>query len=98
MVLYDAYSFRIGEKAEETTAEETKLPPGFEECKNGTEIYYRKSAADGKKGWKAISEYSIGNDGKKEEYSNSEYLLKWGMGLKKGRYHVFTQKIKNQSL
>lgn len=96
MVLYDAYSFRIGEKAEETTAEETKLPPGFEECKNGTEIYYRKPKADGKKGWKAISEYSIGNEGKKEEYSNSGYLLKWGMGLKKGRYHVFTQKIKNE--
>lgn len=92
MVLYDAYSFRIGEKAEKTTAEETKLPPGFEECKNGTKIHYKKPEKDGEKGWKAISEYSIGNVGKKEEYSNSGYLLKWGMGLKKGRYHVFTPK------
>ncbi len=77
--LYEANSFRIGEKAQNNSK-----PKEFEEYKNGTTLYYKTSNANG-----LISDYN-----KEEKFKNKGYLLKWGMGVKKSRYHLFVSNKK----
>ena len=91
IVLYQATSFRIGEKAYKG-----RKPYGFEKYKNGEKLYYQRPERNEKGGYKPISRYS-GQSGKYKAYG---YLLKWGMGGRKERYHLFVlkpdQKGKNE--
>lgn len=77
--LYEANSFRIGEKAQNNSE-----PKGFEEYKNGTTLYYKTSNANG-----LISDYN-----EEEKFKNKGYLLKWGMCVKKSRYHLLVSNKK----
>lgn len=81
--LYDARSLRIGE-----AASEGRLPEGFETYSNGTLIYYQEPDKNNKGHLKTIEEYCV----KPRVYPRKGYLLKWGMGVKKKRYHVFVMK------
>ena len=82
--LYEAKSLRIGEKA----AYKEAVPPGFGEQRNGTVIYYKEPPKNDKHQPMPIGEYSS----KPGKYQRKGYLIKWGMGVKKCRYHVFTVK------
>lgn len=79
MELLEASSSRIGNKAEKNNN-----PKGFDKYDNGTKLYYANVHNNG-----VINDYSIKMAGK---YNNAGYLIKWGMGVKKARYHVFTPK------
>lgn len=98
-ILLEADSYRIG-----TAAEKGKSPVGFEENRNGTRILYhdpgvtkvkcKNSGASKEKYkiWKnCITSYKIEQDhGKKTNHlTETGYLIKWGMGVRKKRYHVF---------
>ncbi len=82
MELLEASSLRIGNKAEKN-----HKPEGFENYGNGTKIYYENIRDNG-----IIKDYSAKETGK---YKNAGYLIKWGMGVKKARYHIFA--VKNSS-
>lgn len=77
--LYEANSFRIGDKADKNS-----YPKGFEGYKNGTLLYYKIPSKDDKGCYNPISDFAP--EGK---YKRFGYLLKWGMGVKKARYHLF---------
>lgn len=79
--LYDARSLRIGE-----AAPDNGIPEGFDKCSNGTLIHYQEPLKNSKGQPKPIEEYSL----KSGIYPEKGYLLKWGMGVKKKRYHVFS--------
>ena len=81
--LLEAKSLRIGEKAPSK-----KVPPGFSDYKNGDVIYYQEPPKNDKHQPCPIEDYST----KKNGYRKKGYLLKWGMGVEKARYHVFTAK------
>lgn len=78
--LYEARSLRIGE-----FEHKGKAPKGFENYANGTEIYYRNPP---KNQPGVIEEYSA----KRGRYPLKGYLIKWGMGGTKKRYHLFEAK------
>ncbi len=78
LVLLKAKSLSIGDKADRGS-----VPKGFEDYKNGTEIYYKEPLAD----TKPILQYSTR---KEKSLRKTGYLLKWGMGVRKKRYHVFS--------
>lgn len=86
--LYDARSLRIGE-----AAPKGKMPKGFENNPNGAVIYYQEPPKNSKNQPEPIEEYSS----KPGTYSKKGYLLKWGMGVKKSRYHVFIIKKNSYS-
>lgn len=99
--LLPALSLRIGMGAnaqKETTKKgktiwrATEPPEGFENCHNGTTIYYKTPKQINKWSFKTIEHYSV--EWKKDwPYG---YLLKWGMGVTKLHYHVFVVQ-KNKS-
>ena len=80
LVLYEADSLRIGERAVNHSN-----PAGFEKYRNGAEIYF---VYDGGGRNKAVKKAERG------ESAQKGYLLKWGMGVKKARYHVLV--VKNE--
>lgn len=80
MTLYKAKSYRVGSRAKAG-----KMPQGFESYRNGTLISYNKPLSNGGRGIPPITEYSA----QKNKYSSKGYLLKWGMGVKKARYHLY---------
>ena len=86
--LYDARSLRIGE-----AAPKGKIPEGFETYSNGTLIYYQEPDKNDKGQLKAIEKYCV----EPGVYPRKGYLLKWGMGVKKSRYHVFIMKRSQSS-
>lgn len=63
----------------------TEPPAGFENCHNGTIIYYQKPEKTNKWSFKTIEHYSV----EWKEGLPYGYLLKWGMGVAKLHYHVF---------
>ena len=82
-VLYEAKSLRVGD-----AASRGKKPQGFEKYPNGTVIYYREPPRNNKGQPEPIKEFSV----KSGVYPKKGYLIKWGMGVKKSRYHVFAVK------
>ena len=78
--LYGAKSLRI-----DPEAQGNNNPAGFENCRNGTVIYYCNPPRNDKGQPGVIAKYSL----IKGNYTTSGYLLKWGMGVRKKRYHVF---------
>lgn len=92
-LLKSAQSYRIGKAAPKDMA-----PPNFRENRNGTKIFFRDPGISKQKQknkykiWKkCITEYRISQDSE-EAAQLSEmtgYLIKWGMGVRKKRYHVF---------
>lgn len=99
--LLPALSLRIGMGAnaqKETTKKgktiwrATEPPEGFENCHNGTIIYYKTPKQINKWSFKTIEHYSVEL---KKDWSYG-YLLKWGMGVTKLHYHVFVVQ-KNKS-
>lgn len=84
MELLEAESLKIGQKACNG-----KKPQGFETYHNGTKLYYRCNKPNGIINFDSVSMDS----GKGKE----GYLIKWGMGVKKARYHVFTPKENSKS-
>ena len=87
MELYDAFSFRLGQ-----AAVGGKIPNGFENCKNGSPVYFNRPQKQNR-GYGVVRDYSFQ---KQTGMNVTGYLLKWGMGVKKARYHVFTLKEVNQ--
>lgn len=99
MVLYKADSLRIekkvekgskpeekGSKPEEKGSKPTKKglkPAGFDQYRNGSEIYFKYTNGDKNK---------IVEETSPEKFAQKGYLLKWGMGVKKARYHVLVAK------
>ena len=97
--LWKAESYRIGRAAESRGM----APPDFGEERNGTRIFFRYPGTStreyfdkrlkktGTKKWKnCITEYNIAKDGEKpSQNKETGYLIKWGMGCKKIRYHLF---------
>lgn len=91
-VLLEAESFRIGkEKANPKEGEPNLAPDGFENYRNGQKIYYK--APESKNSWSLppITEFSD----EKGKYLREGYLLKWGMGGTKVRYHLYRVKKEN---
>lgn len=83
--LIEARSFRIGEKARED-----ELPLGFEDKKNGTLIYFK--TREGRERNLPLRE-TLDFVFQKRENSKCNrkgYLLKWGMGERKFRYHLYS--------
>ena len=87
MELYDAFSFRLGQ-----AAVGGKIPNGFENCKNGSPVYFSRPQKQNR-GYGVVRDYSFQ---KQTGINVTGYLLKWGMGVKKARYHVFALKEVNQ--
>lgn len=80
--LYEAKALRIGEAALKNS-----IPKGFEKVSNGALIYYQEPDRNDDDQPQPIMKYTVNEE--LEKYSDKGYLLKWGMGLKKKRYHVF---------
>lgn len=78
LVLYEADSFRIGEVIKKIS-ESTE----FKQYRNGSEVYFEDTNGDKNK---IVEKTSPG------KYAQKGYLLKWGMGVKKARYHVLVAK------
>lgn len=90
-----AKSFSIGNKAEEG-----EHPKEFKDYSNGTLIYFKspkKKEGEKNKQTNCITEYKFSTEDTEGFYKHG-YLIKWGMGMEKKRYHLFSpQKIaKNQ--
>ena len=99
MVLYKADSLRIEKKVEKGSKPEEKgskpeekgsksakkglKPAGFDQYRNGSEIYFKYTNGDKNK---------IVEETSPEKFAQKGYLLKWGMGVKKARYHVLVAK------
>lgn len=81
MELCAARSLRI-----DPLAERNSNPKGFESCHNGAKIYYCNPPKNDKGQPETITMYSF----TKGSHKWCGYLLKWGMGVKKKRYHVFS--------
>lgn len=81
-VLCNAVSMKIGE-----SAAKGKHPRGFEKYRNGDEIFFQDSSY-GRGESKPVSRYST----QAGKFPKKGYLLKWGMGVKKTRYHIFVPK------
>lgn len=80
-VLMAAKSYRIGE------AGENGMPPSnFKGKRNGTRIFF---VDQGQKS--CVEQYKIAKDKEKPTsvYKKTGYLIKWGMGATKKRYHLF---------
>ena len=75
--LLNAVSFRIEMDCREKGGESEK-------CSDGTAVYFNKTTPGG-----LIKNYSFS---KNRNFNSSGYLIKWGMGCKKKRYHVFSEK------
>lgn len=75
--LYKAISVRIGK-----ASQRGRIPEEFEQCANGTTIYY--SGAIGASD--VVTDYRFERS---LRYQGKGYLIKWGMGVKKARYHIF---------
>jgi len=92
---YDAISYRIGVKGWQGNP-----PDNFRANRNGTLIYFNKPelCQSGNRKWrKCIGRYVIPEDSEvKNDFNDSGYLLKWGMGVKKQRYHVLTPAVINR--
>lgn len=88
IVLYKANSLRVGERASGNRA-----PKGFEDCRNGEEIYFEKPLENTKNrsGYNSRNVTGIVTRYEKKpgKFKNKGYLIKWGMGVKKRRYHLF---------
>lgn len=87
--LLEAESYRIGK-----AAEKDRHPIGFEDNINGTKIFFKDPgiSEDDRKVWKnCITIYRIaqGSEQSPKNMKETGYLMKWGMGGKKKRYHVF---------
>lgn len=93
LVLYDADSLRIEKKSEEKESkleekgskseEKGSKTAGFDQYRNGSEVYFKDTNGDKNK---IVEKTSPG------KYAQKGYLLKWGMGVKKARYHVLVAK------
>lgn len=81
MSLYRAKSLRIGEESVKGS-----YPRVFEDDKNGTVFYYKEPERNQKNHYKPITEYSR----VRGKYKKTGYLIKWGMGVKKKRYHLYS--------
>lgn len=77
--LYKAKSWKIGNIE---SKEKGSVPKGFKNYPNGTKVYYEEPPFDAK----PIEKYSM----KQEKYPEEGYLIKWGRGVKKAHYHVFS--------
>lgn len=87
--LIKAKSYRIGDKAREG-----ELPPGFEDKSNGTHVYFEYPGIGGRGNRrfdKCIANFGYDED----SYEDDGYLMKWGMGGGKSRYHIFSPKKDN---
>lgn len=87
--LMEAESYRIG-----TAAKRGMAPPDFRKNRNGTRILFQNPgiSRDKRKVWKnCITSYKIAQGGEKPTHNLKEtgYLIKWGMGVRKKRYHLF---------
>lgn len=80
--LIKATSLRIGGRAYGNG-----LPSGFGNMKNGTLVYYKDSEDIENKRLINQSEFKTAGD---SEYSKEGYLIKWGMGGRKARYHLYS--------
>lgn len=81
--LYKAKSWKIG-RAE--YGKKGSVPKGFENYPNGTKVYYEEPPRINRFDAKPIEKYSM----KQEKYPEEGYLIKWGMGVEKAHYHVFS--------
>lgn len=88
MELLEATSLRIGREVPGG-----KPTQGFEQYHNGTMLYYKSCGNNGIIDLDTVKR-SEEEDG--EDWSVG-YLIKWGMGVRKARYHVFTLKKKSGS-
>lgn len=91
--LLPAYSVRIGNEAENG-----KLPLDLNiksSCKNGSVIYIRKITNMNDIKNCVITEY---NDSRQGMYTQEGYLLKWGMGVRKKRYHIYVRDTRNKEI
>lgn len=80
--LYSASSLRIGAVGSPKTP-----PAGFDGYRNGTCVYYREPEQKDKNRPGVITRYGLTE---KEAGGNEKgYLLKWGMGMRKKRYHLY---------
>ena len=85
--LYKAESWKVGSIE---SKEKGSVPKGFENYPNGTKVYYKEPLRINRFDAKPIEKYSM----KQEKYPEEGYLIKWGMGMKKAHYHVFSLKEK----
>lgn len=88
-ILMEAESYRIG-----TAAEKGMAPPDFRKNRNGTRIFFRDPgiSREKRKVWKnCVTRYKIAQGSEKPAHDLKEtgYLIKWGMGGRKKRYHLF---------
>lgn len=81
--LYKAKSWKIGNIE---SKEKGSVPKGFKNYPNGTKVYYEETPRINRFDAKPIEKYSM----KQEKYPEEGYLIKWGMGVKKAHYHVFS--------
>lgn len=87
--LMTADSYRIG-----AAAKRGMCPPDFKENRNGTRILFQDPgiSREKRKVWKnCVTRYKIAQEGEKTapDLTETGYLIKWGMGVKKKRYHLF---------
>ena len=84
--LIKAKSYRIGNRAQEDELpDDLSLKNG---CRNGSVVYI-KAPKEGT----VVKDY---RDAVQKPYDVESYLLKWGMGVKKARYHVFVPDNNNR--
>ena len=88
IVLYEAKSYRIG-SPKQPQNNRRPAPDGFEDMRNGMPVCFAEPLKDDKGQPKPISTYVIKDTVAQDSRENTGYLLKWGMGVKKSRYHVF---------
>lgn len=89
IILYEARSYRIG-SPKPPQNNRRPAPDGFGDMRNGTPICFTEPLKkDEKDQPKPISNYDIKDTNDQDSKKKVGYLLKWGMGVKKSRYHVF---------
>ena len=82
LLLCSASSLRIGAEGSPETP-----PAGFDGYRNGICVYYRFPGMDERRRPKVITQYGLTE---REAGSRKKgYLLKWGMGMRKKRYHLY---------
>lgn len=88
-ILMEAESYRIG-----NAAERGRAPSDFRENRNGTRIFFQDPGKSRERNrvWKnCVTRYKIAQGLEKPTHNLKEtgYLIKWGMGGRKRRYHLF---------
>lgn len=82
LLLCSASSLRIGAEGSPETP-----PAGFDGYRNGTCVYYREPESKNRNQPGIVTKY--GSTEKEAGSKEKGYLLKWGMGMRKKRYHLY---------